>query len=60
LRQRGFEWFKAGGQEGACYTEKAMHAAFIAGLRIGKNEAHGIADRIVEDRMDRVRSAIDG
>lgn len=59
LRQNGHEWFLVEGREGACYTEKAMHAAFTAGLRVGKREAVDMADRIVEDRMDRVRAAFE-
>ena len=33
------------------YTEKAMQDAFVAGLRVGKRDAQGIADNIVEGRM---------
>jgi len=57
LARKGYKWFK--GEEGACYTEKAMHAAFIAGLRVGKREAQEIADRIVEDRMSRAAALLE-
>jgi hypothetical protein len=59
LRQNGHEWFSVDGREGACYTEKAMHAAFLAGLRVGKREAVDMADRIVEDRMARAQIVLD-
>lgn len=60
LRQNGHEWFRADGQEGACYTEKAAHAAFIAGLRLGQQEAGEIAERMVSDRMDAAIAALNG
>lgn len=60
LRRHGFEWFKADGQDGACYTEKAMHAAFIAGQRVGKQDAEEMAKEIVQDRLYNARMALDG
>ena len=58
LERRGFEWFKS--DHGTAYTEAAMQAAFIAGLRIGQREAKQIADRIVDDRVSRAISILQG
>lgn len=58
LRRRGFQWFKSGEADGACYTEKAMHAAFIAGRRIGLQEAQRIADEQVAERLAAAREAL--
>jgi len=34
------------------YTERAMQAAFIAGLRVGRVEANRIAESIIENRIE--------
>lgn len=60
LRRHGHEWFKSPGQEGACYTEKAMHAAFMAGLRVGKRDAEEMAENIASERMVRAIRALEG
>lgn len=58
LERRGHKWFSHEGS--AAYTEKAMHDAFIAGLRIGKREADQIATRIVKERIADAHAALDG
>jgi len=59
MKRRGFAWFKSEGIEGACYTEKAMQQAFIAGRRIGLRDAQRIADEQVADRLAAAREALE-
>lgn len=42
------------------YTEKAAHAAFIAGYRIGRRKAVEMANEIVESRIDDAILALRG
>lgn len=42
------------------YTEKAVNAAFIAGLRIGDINSKERADAIVADRIENAISALKG
>lgn len=60
MDERGHEWFKSPGVEGACYTEKALHDAFTAGRRIGYKEGLDKADEIVAERIQVACNALNG
>ncbi len=60
LEHAGYKWFNSEGVEGACYTEKAMQAAFIAGLRVGQQDAQKLAESIADERMANAIAALRG
>lgn len=56
LEKHGLGYHRVNDQ--TMYTEKALNAAFIAGMRIGNKDAEKMADAIVQERLSNAINAL--